>query len=71
MRKLLFSLALLAVLPLRLWAWGVEGHRAVGIIAEHHLTEKARRQVATLLGTQTLALVSTQPDEMRYLPEYK
>ncbi len=71
MRKLLFSLALLAVLPLRLWAWGVEGHRAVGIIAEHHLSEKARRQVAALLGTQTLALVSTQPDEMRYLPEFK
>ena len=71
MRKLFFSLALLAALPLRLWAWGVEGHRAVGQIAEHHLTEKARRQVAALLGTQTLTLVSTQPDEMLALPEYK
>lgn len=71
MRKLFFSLALLAVLPLRLWAWGVEGHRAVGNIAEHHLTDKARRQVAALLGTQTLTLVSTQPDEMLALPEYQ
>jgi hypothetical protein len=71
MRKFLFSLALLASLPLHLWAWGVEGHRAVGNIAEHHLTAKARRQVAALLGTQTLALVSTQPDEMLALPEYK
>ncbi len=71
MRKLFFSLALLAALPLRLWAWGVEGHRAIGIIAENHLTEKARRQVVALLGTQSLAMVSTIPDEMRYLPEYK
>ncbi len=71
MRKILLSLLLLAALPLRLWAWGVEGHRAIGIIAENHLTEKARRQVAALLGTQSLAMVSTLPDEMRYLPEYK
>lgn len=71
MRKLLFSLALLASLPLRLWAWGVEGHRAIGIIAENHLSEKARREVAALLGPQSLAMVSTIPDEMRSLPEYK
>ncbi|WP_151086550.1 S1/P1 nuclease [Hymenobacter baengnokdamensis] len=71
MNKILLSLVVLAALPLRLWAWGVEGHRAIGNIAEHHLSEKARRQVADLLGTQTLTLVSTQPDEMRYLPQYK
>ena len=71
MRKILLPFLLLAALPLRLWAWGVEGHRAIGIIAENHLSEKARRQVVALLGTQPLAMVSTLPDEMRYLPEYK
>ncbi|RZL06585.1 MAG: hypothetical protein EOO62_18580, partial [Hymenobacter sp.] len=71
MKKVLFALALLAALPLRGWAWGVDGHRAVGLIASHRLSAKARAQVTALLGTQTLALVSTQPDEMRYLPEYK
>ena len=71
MKKVLFALALLAALPLHLWAWGVEGHRAIGIIAENHLTDKARREVMALLGTQSLAMVSTIPDEMRYLPEYK
>jgi len=71
MKKVILALALLAALPLRLWAWGVEGHRAIGIIAEHHLSEKARHEVIALLGNQTLALVSTQPDEMRYLPEFK
>lgn len=71
MKKVVLALALLAALPLRLWAWGTEGHRAIGNIAERHLSEKARREVLALLGTQTLTLVSTQPDEMRYLPEYK
>ncbi len=71
MKKVLLALALLAALPLRLWAWGVDGHRAIGIIAEHHLSDKARHEVVALLGSQTLTMVSTQPDEMRLLPEYK
>ncbi len=71
MKNFLFALAVWAALPLHLFAWGVEGHRAIGIIAENHLSEKARREVTALLGTQSLAMVSTIPDEMRYLPEYK
>ena len=71
MKKFLFALALWAALPLAGRAWGVEGHRAIGIIAENHLTDKARRTVAELLGGQSLAMVSTIPDEMRYLPEFK
>ena len=69
----LFLLLLLcfAGRPLAGRAWGIDGHRAIGLIAEQHLTPKARREVAALLGTQTLALVSTLPDEMRYLPEFK
>ncbi|MDJ0364336.1 S1/P1 nuclease [Hymenobacter sp. H14-R3] len=71
MKKFLFALAVWAALPLHGWAWGVEGHRAIGIIAENHLTDKARRMVMDLLGSQSLAMVSTIPDEMRYLPEFK
>ncbi|RZK16482.1 MAG: hypothetical protein EOO56_19840 [Hymenobacter sp.] len=71
MRKIFFALALLAAMPLHSWAWGAEGHRAIGSIAEQYLSRKARREVEALLGTQTLAMVSTLPDEMRYLPAYK
>ncbi len=71
MKKLLFALALWAALPLAGRAWGVEGHRAIGLIAENHLTPKVRRAVDALLDGQSLAMVSTLPDEMRYLPEYK
>jgi hypothetical protein len=71
MRKRLLPLFLLLISPLSLWAWGVDGHRAVGKIAEQHLTSKARREVQRLLGTETLALVSTWPDEIRNYPEFK
>jgi len=69
--KLLLPLLFTAILPLAARAWGVDGHRAIGLIAAQRLSPKARQAVAALLSTQTLALVSTQPDEMRYLPEFK
>ncbi|KUG08807.1 hypothetical protein ASU33_11805 [Solirubrum puertoriconensis] len=52
-------------------AWGGEGHRTVGKIAERYLSRKAERQVKQLLGTQTLVDVSTWADEVRNTPEYK
>ncbi|MCA8830601.1 S1/P1 nuclease [Hymenobacter pini] len=71
MRKRLLPLLLALLSPLSLWAWGAEGHRTVGKIAEHHLSRHARREVKKLLGTETLTLVSTWPDEIRFYPEFK
>lgn len=71
MRKRLLPLLLCLLSPLTLWAWGADGHRAVGKIAENHLSRKARREVQRLLGTETMTLVSTWPDEIRYYPEFK
>ena len=68
-RKSAVLLALLCA-PLSLLAWGVVGHRAVARIAENHLSAPARREVARLLGHETLALVSTWPDEIRSDPQY-
>ena len=56
--------------PFSLLAWGVIGHRAVARIAENHLSSAARRKVAHVLGTETLPLVSTWPDEIRSAPRY-
>lgn len=61
----------LSLLPFSLRAWGVLGHRTVARIAENHLTPKARRAVAALLGSEILPLVSTFADEIRPYPEYK
>ena len=71
MRKLLFPLLFLLLSPLHLWAWGVDGHRAIAKIAEHHLTRRAHREIQQLLGTESFTLLSTWPDEIRYYPEGK
>jgi hypothetical protein len=48
--------------------WGANGHRAVGRIAEHHLSEAAARSVASILGAESLAQAGTWPDEIRSDP---
>jgi hypothetical protein len=71
MFKSFLVVALLGVAPLSGQAWGVLGHRTIGRIAENHLTAKAKREIAALLGTETLPLVSTFADEIRPYPEFK
>lgn len=43
--------------------WGGQGHRLVGRIAANHLSVNARRNVTWLLGSQSLADVSSWADE--------
>jgi hypothetical protein len=50
--------------------WGAIGHRIVGRIAEQHLSAEARQQLQALLGPESLAQVSTWPDEMRSDPAW-
>ncbi|MBF9238798.1 S1/P1 nuclease [Hymenobacter sp. BT683] len=69
-RKSIVLLVLLCA-PFSLLAWGTIGHRAVAKIAENHLTSSAKREIARILGTETLPLVSTWPDEIRSDPQYK
>ena len=74
MIKNCFLLLLLLLAPLHFCgAWGVEGHRAIGRLAEHHLSRHTRNAVRELLGTETLTLVSTWADEVLYpsTPEFK
>jgi hypothetical protein len=52
-------------------AWGPTGHRAVGRIAEGHLTPAAAHGVAELLSGEPLAYVATWADEIRSEPEWK
>jgi hypothetical protein len=59
-----------AVLSILIWttsamAWGQNGHRIVGRIAENHLTPEARQAVAELIGPESLAQVSTWADEIK------
>lgn len=46
-------------------AWGSTGHRAIGRLAERHLSPEAARAVRELLAPEQLAYVTTWADEIR------
>jgi hypothetical protein len=52
-------------------SWGVTGHKTVADIAFNHLTPKAKAAITELLGSKTMADVSTRADEVRNQPEYR
>ena len=68
MKKLL----VLLLLPTMLFAddWGKVGHRIIGEIAERQLTKEVKEIVYDILDGESLASVSTWPDEMRSNPEF-
>lgn len=67
--KNILPIAIIAM-GLSLISWGVIGHRAIGKVAENHLSKKAAEQVKLLLGSESLAMVSTYADEVRSYPKY-
>ena len=64
--------ALLSALPAPSWAWGAQGHRITGLVAEAFLTPRARIAIQSLLGGESLADESTWMDqEKRHLGPVK
>lgn len=51
--------------------WGSTGHRTIGVIAEKHLTKKAKKQIEKLLQGESLAFVSTFGDDIKSDSRYK
>lgn len=49
-------------------AWGAQGHRVAGSVAEQHLSPAAQKAVFDILGNESLASASTWADEMRSSP---
>jgi len=65
--RIVLSLVLALLAPAA-HAWGSQGHQVVALLAEHHLTPKAKEHVQKLLALQpgeTLASISTWADEHR------
>jgi hypothetical protein len=69
-RAQMVLVALLLATPSAVFAWGPTGHRIVGRIAMHHLSEEAARAVECLIGPEGLDQVSTWPDEIRSDPNW-
>lgn len=68
--RIIASLILIST-SFTLLSWGVIGHRSVGKITENHLSKKAKANVEKLLGTESLAMVSTYADEVRPYSEFQ
>ena len=68
-RRLALSFAVLSFAPAA-HAWGPTGHRAVGRVAERHLSPAAARAVKDLIAPEQLAYVATWADEIRSEPEW-
>ena len=49
-------------IPLQSSAWGVLGHRIVGEVAETYLTKKAKKNIAAILGNESVAMSSNWAD---------
>ena len=47
------------------FSWGVQGHRVVGEIAQHHISNRTRRRIAELVGDKTLAQIANWADDIR------
>ncbi len=63
----LTSFVLLAS-PFKGFAWGKNGHRIVGAVAENHMTEQTLIEVQALLDGDKISEVGTWADEMRSNP---
>lgn len=47
------------------FSWGATGHRAVGYIADQHLSKKARLAIEKILRGQSLAMAGTWMDDIK------
>ena len=52
-------------------AWGTEGHRVTGEIAARHLTKKAKKSIASILGNESIAMASNWADFIKSDSVYK
>ncbi len=57
------ALALAAASPA--YPWGVEGHKALALVAEQNLTPDARMHVIKILGNDDIASIAVWMDELR------
>lgn len=60
--------ALFIYVPFSSMAWGMLGHRIVGQIAEAYLTKHTRKEIAKILGNESVAMASNWPDFIKSDP---
>jgi hypothetical protein len=69
LKKILLGLFII-YLPVESMAWGTEGHRIAGFIAESYLSPKAKAAIKAILGDNGIAIASNWADFIRSDPNY-
>jgi hypothetical protein len=68
-KKLVLGIAIIYA-PLQSMAWGTEGHRVAGQIADSYLTPKARAAIKAILGNESIAISSNWADFIKSDPNF-
>ena len=63
--KMLIRVIALLFVSLQAFGWGQTGHRAMGLLAEKHLSKKAKKEISRVLNGESISMVSTWMDEIR------
>lgn len=69
LKKLILGAAIIYA-PVQTMAWGTQGHRIAGQIADSYLTPKARKAVQAILGNESIAITSNWADFIKSDPAY-
>ena len=69
--KRYFAVLLLLIYVFQAYSWGQTGHRVVGLIAEKHLTKRAKKNLMKVLNNETLAEVSNYMDFIKSDNSYR
>lgn len=69
LKKLIIVITLFYA-PLQTMAWGTQGHRIAGQIADSYLTPKARAAIKAILGNESIAITSNWADFIKSDPAY-
>lgn len=70
MKKLTLLSTSIFILNFTLLAWGQTGHRVVGKIAQNHLSKKAKKELAIIMGHESLVQASTWMDNIKSDDQY-
>jgi hypothetical protein len=69
LKKIILFVAV-CYIPLQSMAWGTNGHRICGQIADSYLTPKARKAIQAILGNESIAIGSNWADFVKSDPAY-
>ncbi|AMR31199.1 S1/P1 Nuclease [Mucilaginibacter sp. PAMC 26640] len=69
LKKLILAVAVM-YLPIQSMAWGTNGHRICGQIADSYLTPKARAAIKAILGNESIAITSNWADFIKSDPNF-